>query len=94
MFVVFTDEVGDDDQALDDAVATCRNDPGYVVGVPAPFGRKEVEIKYVDPDPKFDQSPQWVPVRQGPESFSAGDRKAGLPGVRSEEADGFRLRSL
>ena len=42
--------------------------PVYCIGVPAPFGRREVPIKYVDPDPKFDQTPQWVPVRQGPES--------------------------
>src|SRR5690606_4889615 len=43
--------------------------PVYVVGVPAPFGRKETLMKWVDPDPKFDQSPQWGVVEQGPESF-------------------------
>jgi hypothetical protein len=38
------------------------------VGVPAPFGREQALVKYVDPDPKYDQSVQWIPVRQGPES--------------------------
>ena len=26
-------------------------------------------MKYVDPDPNFDQAPQWAPVHQGPESL-------------------------
>ncbi|HTM56405.1 MAG TPA: vWA domain-containing protein [Pirellulales bacterium] len=71
MFVIFTDEVGDDESELEAAVSICRQHaiPVYCVGVPAPFGRREAYVKYVDPDPKFDQSPQWIPVRQGPESF-------------------------
>jgi hypothetical protein len=71
MLVVFTDEVGDDETDLDRTVTLARNlaIPVYCVGVPAPFGRREANIKYIDPDPKYDQSPQWVAVRQGPESF-------------------------
>ncbi len=71
MFVIFTDEVGDDESELDDTVRICRRYeiPVYCIGVPAPFGRREVLVRYVDPDPKFDQTPQWLPVRQGPESF-------------------------
>lgn len=71
MIVVFTDEAGDDQAGLDPTVALCRRYqiPVYVVGVPAPFGRKEVEIKYVDPNPEYDQTPQWIPVHQGPESM-------------------------
>jgi hypothetical protein len=71
MIVVFTDEAGDDVDRLDAAIATCRKFamPVYVVGVPAPFGREDAFIKYVDPDPNFDQSPQWLPVHQGPESL-------------------------
>jgi hypothetical protein len=71
LFVLFTDEVGDDESELDDTVAVCRRYeiPVYCVGVAAPFGRREVLVRYVDPDPRFDQTPQWVPVRQGPESF-------------------------
>ena len=60
MIVVFTDEAGDDIAALDAAVEVCRKYemPVYVIGVPAPFGREVAFVKYVDPDPKYDQSPQ------------------------------------
>jgi hypothetical protein len=69
--VLFTDEVGDDETELDRTVTIARRleIPIYCVGVPAPFGRRDASIKYVDPDPKYDQSPQWIPVRQGPESY-------------------------
>ena len=42
MIVVFTDEAGDDVEALDAAVDVCRKYemPVYVIGVPAPFGRE------------------------------------------------------
>jgi hypothetical protein len=71
LFIVLTDEVGDDESELDRTVGLCNRFaiPVFCVGVPAPFGRREAAIKYVDPDPKFDQTPQWVKVRQGPESF-------------------------
>ena len=71
MFVVVSDEVGDDELELDRCVAKCRRMevPVYVIGVPAPFGRTELKIKYVDPDPNYDQSVQWIPVRQGPETI-------------------------
>lgn len=70
MIVVFTDEAGDDIDALDATVEVCRKYgmPVYVIGVPAPFGREMAYVKWVDPDPQYDQSPQWAPVRQGPES--------------------------
>ncbi len=71
MIVVFTDEAGDDTAGLDATVDICRKNamPVYVVGRPAPFGRETAYVKYIDPDPKFDQRPQWVPVRLGPESL-------------------------
>lgn len=71
MLVVFTDEVGDDQAGLDNTVNLCRKleVPIYVVGVPAPFGRDETLVKWVDPDPKYDQTPQWGRVSQGPESL-------------------------
>lgn len=71
MLVVLTDEAGDDQDRLDRAVDVCRKlqTPVYVVGAPAPFGRLEAYVRYVDPDPEFDQRPQWLPVRQGPESL-------------------------
>jgi hypothetical protein len=71
LIVVFTDEVGDDVDVMDDAVNLCRNAsiPVYVVGVPAPFGRRQAFVRYVDPNPQFDQTPLWLPVDQGPESL-------------------------
>jgi hypothetical protein len=70
MFVVFTDEAGDDVELVDKTVNLCRKlaIPVYVVGVPAPFGCRETLVKWVDPDPKYDQTPGWGEVSQGPES--------------------------
>jgi len=71
MILVFTDEAGDDIGQLDQTVDLCRRltMPVYVVGRPAPFGRRMAYVKWVDPDPNFDQRPQWVPIRLGPESL-------------------------
>ncbi|QDT59719.1 hypothetical protein SV7mr_22280 [Stieleria bergensis] len=71
MLVVVTDERGDDEIQVERAISTCRKRgmPVHVIGVPAPFGRAETLVKYVDPDPKYDQTPQWASVDQGPESF-------------------------
>lgn len=71
LLVVFTDEAGDDIANLDPAVAICRKleVPVFVVGVPAPFGRRDGYVKYVHPDPELDQTPQRVAVQQGPESL-------------------------
>ncbi|MCA9231724.1 MAG: VWA domain-containing protein, partial [Planctomycetales bacterium] len=70
MIVVFTDESGDDPERADTTVDLCRKlaMPVYVVGRPAPLGRQIAYVKWVDPDPNFDQRPQWVPVNLGPES--------------------------
>ncbi|MEX2187454.1 MAG: VWA domain-containing protein [Pirellulales bacterium] len=70
LIIVFTDEVGDDQSRADDTIKLCRkfHMPVYVVGVPAPFGRNETEMKWIDPDPAYDQTPQWGRVEQGPES--------------------------
>ena len=71
MLIVVSDEAGDDANKLDLAVNQCKElqIPVFVIGVPAPFGRAETMVKWVDPDPEFDQSVQWAPVRQGPESL-------------------------
>ncbi len=47
MIVVFTDEAGDDVDALDATVDLCRKYemPVYVIGVPAPFGRETAYVK-------------------------------------------------
>ncbi|MBI2825137.1 MAG: VWA domain-containing protein [Planctomycetia bacterium] len=84
MLIVVTDESGNDEGQLETALDLCRRSqmPVYVIGVPAPFGQRQAFVKYVDPDPKYDQSVQNIPVDQGPESakpesvqlgFSAGD---------------------
>lgn len=82
MIVVFTDESGDDAAALDDTVELCRKlaMPVYVVGRPAPFGRQTAYVKWVDPDPDFDQRPQWAPVNLGPESIMPEALKLRLAG--------------
>ncbi|MCC9644608.1 VWA domain-containing protein [Rhodopirellula sp. JC740] len=71
MFVVVTDERGDDAHLLESSISSCRKwgIPVYVIGVPAPFGREHTLVKYVDPDPEYDQTPQWAQVDQGPETF-------------------------
>ncbi len=71
LFVVVTDERGDDSNMLEESISGCRKwgIPVYVIGVPAPFGREHTLVKYVDPDPKFDQTAQWAQVDQGPESL-------------------------
>ncbi len=87
MIVVFTDEAGDDQDGLETTVKECRQYeiPVYVVGVPAPFGRKETMVKWVDPDPQYDQTPQWGVVDQGPESLLPERVKLHFSGDRTDE---------
>jgi len=88
MLVVFTDEVGDDQTGLEPTIAICRRYamPVYVVGVPAPFGRKETMVKWVDPDPQYDQTPRWGRVDQGPETFLPERIKLHFAGSRDDAA--------
>ena len=71
MLIVVSDEAGEDIDGMEKTIAQCRRlaMPVYVIGVPAPFGRKTTLIKYVDPDPEFDQTPQWAQIDQGPETL-------------------------
>ncbi len=87
LFVVVTDEKGDDDSLLEPSIDACRKwgIPVYVIGVPAPFGRQHTLVKYVDPDPKFDQTPQWAQVDQGPETFLSERVQVGFTGNFEEE---------
>lgn len=83
MIVAFTDEAGDDLGRLDDTVELCTRleMPVYVVGVPAPFGRREAYVKYVHPNAeRYDQTPIDVPVHQGPESLMPERIKLGFIG--------------
>lgn len=87
MFVIISDECGDDIQNLDAAVSICRKNliRVYTVGVPAPFGRENTYVKWVDPDPNYDQSVQWAPVRQGPETVRHERVKLHFTEIEEEE---------
>lgn len=71
VLITITDERGDDLVAAEDAIATCRKFgiQCHVLGVPAPFGREFTYIRFIDPDPKYDQTPDWRQVDQGPETL-------------------------
>ncbi|MCH2123461.1 MAG: VWA domain-containing protein [Pirellulaceae bacterium] len=88
MIIALTDEAGDDQDGLSKTIRQCRRYaiPVYVVGVPAPFGRRETMVKWVDPDPEFDQTPQWGIVSQGPESFLPERIKLHFSATREDEA--------
>ena len=87
LLVVVSDERGDDIERLEPAVAACRRwgMPVYVIGSPAPFGREHTLIKYVDPDPQYDQTPQWAQVDQGPESLMPEQVRIGFSGNFQDE---------
>lgn len=87
MFVVVTDERGDDSGMMETSIQGCRKwgIPVYVIGVPAPFGREHTLVKYVDPDPKYDQSPRWAQVDQGPETFLPERVQVGFTGNFEKE---------
>ena len=71
MVIVVTDEVGDDEERLEDAIAAAQKAkvPVYVLGSQAIFGRNEGYVNYIDPKTKHVF--HGVPVRQGPESVDA-----------------------
>lgn len=71
MIITFTDEVGNDQQYADAVATFCRAQAMrvFVVGVPAPFGRRDVKMKFVEFDPKYAADEQWAVVEQGPESL-------------------------
>jgi hypothetical protein len=87
MFVVVTDERGDDVRFMEEAIKQCKRTliPVHVIGVPAPFGRPETLIRYVDPDPSFDQTPHWAQVDQGPESLMPEHVQLGFSGKFEQE---------
>lgn len=100
MLIAITDEAGSDQElGLDRTVQICRRYemPVYVVGVPAPFGRKESKMKWVNTDPKYKQDAQWGIVEQGPESFRPERIKLEFSGGQKDEDDidsGFGPYSL
>lgn len=68
MIIIVTDEIGDDENYLEEAisVAVAAKVPVYVLGSPALFGRSEGYMDYTDPKTK--KTYHHLPVTQGPES--------------------------
>jgi hypothetical protein len=68
MVIVVTDEAGDDDERLEDAVTLAQRAkvPVYVLGSQAVFGRVYGYMDYIDPKTKYVS--RHLPVKQGPES--------------------------
>ncbi len=68
MIIVVTDEVGDDENRLEEAIAFAQKSktPVYVLGSQALFGTVEGHMDYTDPKTK--QVYHNLPVRLGPES--------------------------
>lgn len=87
LLVVVSDERGDDAGGLEQTVALCQRYgmPVYVIGVPAPFGREHTLVKYVDPDPSYDQTPRFAQVDQGPESYKVENVQIGYTGDFASE---------
>ena len=51
-----------------------------------PLGRDQTLVKWIDPDPKFDQTPQWGRVSQGPESLRPERIRIHFSGYREDTA--------
>lgn len=70
MIVILTDETGDDPSLLDDTVKLVKRNkvPVYVLGPIAPFGRKEINIRWVD---KPTGEVFNIPVDRGPETLQS-----------------------
>jgi hypothetical protein len=68
MIIVVTDEKGDDEARLEDAITLAQRAkvPVYVLGSQAVFGREKGYVDYLDPKSKHVF--RGVPVDQGPES--------------------------
>ncbi|MFM9058421.1 MAG: VWA domain-containing protein [Planctomycetaceae bacterium] len=97
MIVAFTDEVGNDEQLADQVAAFCRQQAMrvYVVGVPAPFGLRQVQVRFVEYDKKFDQDDQFPVVDQGPETLYPEAVRIGVNKAADEPIDsGFGPYSL
>jgi hypothetical protein len=71
MIIVVTDEIGDDRERAEDAIAAANANkppvPVYILGSQAIFARKEGRMNYTDP--KTGHTYYNLPVDQGPESL-------------------------
>jgi hypothetical protein len=68
MVIVVTDEVGDDEDRLEDAITQAQRAkvPVFILGSQAMFGRVDGYMDYIDPKTKY--LFRGLRVRQGPES--------------------------
>ena len=91
MLVIFTDEVGDDE----DGAGSHRGDwPGgsrfrcIASACRLRSDARDASVKYVDPDPKYDQTPQWIQRAAGPRVVPAraGEDRRRNRGSRSTRA--------
>lgn len=65
--IVVTDESGDDEQFLEDAVKKAKqfSAPVYILGREAIFGYKTARVLWIDPETKL---PHWPTINRGPET--------------------------
>lgn len=70
-FVIVTDEAGDDPGLLEPIVTDIAKWelPVYVIGVPAPFGRRAALLDAVEIAGETKPEGHWLPIQQGPESW-------------------------
>ena len=89
MIIVFTDEIGDDQNQLESALDITRRNgiPVYVVGIPAAFGRKESYVRWTDPN--GENHP--IPISQGPETLMV--ERVNIPFWRGAERSLNQLSS-
>ena len=89
MIVVFTDEVGDDQVLADQVAIICRRlgVSVCVVGVPAPFGQRFNEMKYVEFAPSYASVEDWAVVEQGPETLFPESIQVGEKAFSKEAID-------
>ncbi|HEY1602423.1 MAG TPA: vWA domain-containing protein [Pirellulales bacterium] len=80
MFIVVTDEAGNDEDRLETAIELCKKHaiPVYAIGVPAPFGQRQAYVRYVPTDPQFRETD--VAVDTGPESAMPENVQIGFSG--------------
>lgn len=70
LFIVLTDEAGDDAEMVDQLLETPRKAgiPFYVIGVPAPFGKDAALNPQAEAGLDYKPGGDWLVIRQGPES--------------------------
>ncbi len=95
MMVVFTDEVARTRTAARSASRFASETRCRCMSSACPrrSGGRTSRSSYVDPDPAYDQSVQWIPVRQGPETFLPEQVLLNFSGKTDREDGLYRLDS-